>query len=77
MRNSTERMIALMTRTIRDILTTKRLVYAFMARTCSPEFAREMYEDAREKAGLEGPLGRSDSSERANKEPFLLFHGNI
>jgi hypothetical protein len=46
-------------------------------RIYSPEFAREMYEDAREKAGLEGPLGRSDSSERANKEPFLLFHGNI
>lgn len=72
---STERLVASVTRTIRDVSTTKRLVYALMARTCSPEFARETYEAAREKVGPEEFLGRADNHpERWSKEPSLLFH---
>jgi hypothetical protein len=75
---STERIITLVTRTIRDASTTKRLIYAFIARTCSPEFARETYEDVREQVGLEGLFRRVDGcSVRENNESYSLMKEEI
>jgi gamma-glutamylcysteine synthetase len=52
-RKSTDRVIALVLRTVRDAAIIRRLVYTIIAKAYSPEFAQHVYEDAREKAGKE------------------------
>lgn len=52
-RKSTDRVIALVIRTVRDAATIRRLVYTLIAKAYTPEFAKKAYEDAREKAGQE------------------------
>jgi hypothetical protein len=52
-RQSTDRMIALLVRAVRDVAIIRRLVYTIIAKAYTPEFARQIYEDAREKAGKE------------------------
>jgi hypothetical protein len=52
-RKSTDRVIALVLRAVRDAAIIRRLVYTIIAKAYSPEFAQHAYEDAREKAGKE------------------------
>lgn len=52
-RKATDRVVALVIRTVRDAATIRRLVYTIMAKAYTPEFAKKAYEDAREKAGQE------------------------
>jgi hypothetical protein len=60
-RKATDRVVALVIRTARDAAIIRRLVYVIIAKAYTPEFAKKMYEDAREKAGQE-------LSPRSNKE---------
>jgi hypothetical protein len=52
-RKSTDRVVALVLRTVRDASTIRRLVFTIIAKAYSPEFAKKAYEDARAKAGQE------------------------
>lgn len=53
MRNSDNRLASLIVRTVRDAGIIRRLLYALVAKTFGPEFARDAYENAQAKAGQE------------------------
>lgn len=50
---ATDRVIRLLIRTVRDAATIRRLVYTIIAKAYTPEFAKRVYEEARERAGQE------------------------
>src|SRR6266496_2913146 len=52
-RNSDNRLASLIVRAVRDAGIIRRLLYALMAKTFGPEFARDAYENAQAKAGQE------------------------
>jgi hypothetical protein len=52
-RKSTDGVIALVLRAMRDAAIIRRLVYTIIAKAYTPDFARQIYEDAREKASKE------------------------
>jgi gamma-glutamylcysteine synthetase len=53
MRNSDNRLAGLIVRAVRDAGIIRRLLYALVAKTFGPEFARDAYENAQAKAGQE------------------------
>jgi gamma-glutamylcysteine synthetase len=53
MRNSDNRLASLIVRAVRDAGIIRRLLYALVAKTFGPEFARDAYENAQAKAGQE------------------------
>jgi hypothetical protein len=53
LRKATDRVVALVIRTVRDTATIRRLLYTFISKSHSPDFAKRAYDDAREKAGQE------------------------
>jgi hypothetical protein len=52
-RNSDDRLASLIVRAVRDAGIIRRLLYALMAKTQGPEFAREAYEKAKARSGQE------------------------
>ena len=52
-RNSDNRLASLIVRAVRDAGIIRRLLYALVAKTFGPEFARDAYENAQAKAGQE------------------------
>jgi len=53
MRNSDNRLASLIVRAVRDAGIVRRLLYALVAKSFGPEFARDAYENAQVKAGQE------------------------
>ncbi|QBD82446.1 hypothetical protein EPA93_43315 [Ktedonosporobacter rubrisoli] len=53
LRRSTDRLAALLVRSVRDSAMIRRLMYTLLAKSVSVEFAQKAYKDAQEKAGQE------------------------
>jgi hypothetical protein len=64
-RKATDRVVKLNIRTLRDTIVIRRLVYTIIAKAYGKEFARSIFEDARDKAGQElAPNSRKEEEQK-------------